>query len=136
MASRRLVGRGCECETIAQLLAMPAVQNSVRLIRGEPGLGKSALLDHAAGLAAANGIRTLSTTGVETEAAVPYAGLHQLLRPRLGDVDGLEEPQRSAIRVALGMQPGEPPSQFTVALAVLQLVSDAAPVLLLVEDAH
>ena len=139
MVGARLVGRDQECEAIDGLLTAPADQAAVRLVRGEPGIGKSALLDHAARRAAGRGVRVLSTTGVESEARLPYAGLHQLLRPLLGDVDALAEPQRSALRVAFALEPGDAPSLFAVALAVLQLLSDAAgdePLLVLVEDAH
>ena len=136
MAGTRLLGRDRECEAVARLLAAPGRPDSVRVVRGEPGIGKSALLEHAARRA---GLMVLSTAGVETEAAVPHAGLHQLLRPLLDRVDALPDPQRTALRIALGMEQGATPSRFTVALAVLQLLGDAAaerPLLVLVDDAH
>src|SRR5262245_7983943 len=87
------------------------------LLRGEPGAGKSALLDAAA--ERAGGMTVLGAAGAEAEAALAYAALHQLLRPVLGRVDGLPEPQAAALEVALGRRSGAAPDRFMVSLAVL-----------------
>ena len=78
-----LYGRRAECDALERLLADARRSRSgVLVVRGEAGAGKSALLDHAAGLAA--GMRVLRAAGVESEAELPFAALHQLLRPVLG----------------------------------------------------
>jgi DNA-binding CsgD family transcriptional regulator len=104
-------------------------------LRGEPGAGKSALLAHAAELAGAMSV--LTAAGAEAETALAYAMLHQLLRPVLGRLHGLPEPQARALAVALGHQAGAAPDRFMVSLAVLSLLSEVAgerPLLCLVDD--
>ena len=93
---------------------------------GEPGIGKSALLHAAATSAGARGMRVLRTTGVESEAQLPFAGLHQLLRPVLDHPDTLAPPQRHAVLAAFGMTERETPDLFLIALAALNLLSEAA----------
>ena len=107
------------------------------LIRGEPGVGKSALLQDAR--AGATGMRVLSAQGLESEAPLAFAGLHQLLRPVLSLLERLPAPQARALRVAFGQQDGPTEDPFLVALATLTMLSEAAdtmPVLCLVDDAH
>jgi hypothetical protein len=106
------------------------------LVQGEPGIGKSALVDD---VAAAAGLRVLRTQGLESEAPLAYAALHRLLRPVLARTDGLPSPQARALRVAFGELEGPPVEPFLVALAALSLLTSAAedqPVLCVVDDAH
>ncbi|MDT4899185.1 MAG: hypothetical protein QOJ78_115, partial [Pseudonocardiales bacterium] len=107
------------------------------LIRGDPGVGKTALLKDAREGAA--GMRVLSTQGLESEAPLAFAGLHQLLRPVLSLLERLPAPQGRALRVAFGQQDGPTEDPFLVALATLTMLSEAAdtmPVLCVVDDAH
>src|SRR4051795_5949884 len=89
-------------------------QSAVLVIRGEAGVGKTALLRHA--VAQASGFRVAQIAGVESEMELPYAGLHQLCAPVLDRLDELPEPQQAALGVALGLAPGDPPDRFLVAL--------------------
>lgn len=109
------------------------------MVRGEPGIGKSALLAEVSRAAAVDGVRVLSAAGVESEAQLPFAGLHQLLRPIMSLHEELAAPQRDAVLAAFGMAAAEAPDLFLIALAVLNMVAEAAtrsPVLLVVDDAH
>ncbi|GAA2370093.1 LuxR family transcriptional regulator [Dactylosporangium salmoneum] len=109
------------------------------VVRGEAGIGKSALLRQARRVAAGHGLLVLTATGTEAEARLPFAALHQLVRPVLGRADELPGPQRSAVLAAFGMAQGAAPDLFLIALAVLNLLAEAAAetgALLLVEDAH
>ncbi|MEO3823281.1 LuxR family transcriptional regulator [Actinomadura sp. B10D3] len=133
-----LYGRDGELAAIDGLLRRARDGHSGTLaLRGEAGIGKSALLDHAA---AADGMRVLRATGVENESAMPYAGLHLLLGRFADRFGGLPEQQGLALCAALNMggRPGEG-DRFLVGLAVLTLLSDLAeerPLLVLVDDAH
>lgn len=133
-----LHGRTRERATIGRLLAgARAGEGGVLVVRGEPGIGKSALLADAAERAA--GMRVLRAVGVEAESALAYATLRELLHPVLGGVERLPEPQARALRVAFGIHAGEAPDRFLVSLAALTLLSDSAgecPLLCLVDDAH
>src|SRR5271155_5106694 len=107
----------------------------VLVVRGEPGIGKSALLDYLAGRAP--GCRVVRAAGVESEMELAFAGLHQLLAPVLDQVGELPGPQRDALRTAFGLSAGPPPDRFLVGLAVLGLVSEAAaerPLVCVVDD--
>jgi DNA-binding CsgD family transcriptional regulator len=107
------------------------------VLRGEPGIGKTALLGHAAD--AADGVRLLRTGGVEPETDIGYASLHRLVLPVLGAVDQIPRPQARALEIALGRAEGPVPDRFLVALATLSLLAEVAvdrPVLCLVDDAH
>lgn len=124
-ADRMLRGRDAECRTLDELLAMARSGHSgVLVIRGEPGIGKSALLDYAA--ENSPGFQVIRIAGVETEMELPFAGLHQLCGPLLGRIERLPVPQRDALRVAFGIQAGDPPDRFLVSVAALRLLSDAA----------
>ncbi|MGH9921099.1 MAG: AAA family ATPase, partial [Nitrososphaerales archaeon] len=112
-------------------------QSAVMVIRGEPGVGKTALLSRL--VAGATGFRVARILGVESEMELPFAGLHELSRPLLAHVSSLPLPQRDALSVALGMRGGDSPDRFAVALGALALLSDAAeeqPLLCVVDDAH
>jgi DNA-binding CsgD family transcriptional regulator len=107
----------------------------VLVVCGEPGVGKSALLDYLAGHAA--GCRVARATGVESEMELAFAGLHQLLAPVLDRVAGLPAPQRDALRTAFGLSAEPAPDRFLVGLAVLGLVSEVAgekPLICVVDD--
>jgi DNA-binding CsgD family transcriptional regulator len=137
-----LHGRRAECDALDRLLADARRSRSgVLVVRGEAGVGKSALLGHAAGRA--DGMAVLRAGGVESEAELPFAALHQLLRPVLGLAGRLPDPQAAALGSALGLgPPGDRASErdrFLVSVAVLSLLAEAAedrPVLCLVDEAQ
>ena len=106
------------------------------VVRGEAGVGKSALLEYAAGAA---DMRVARAAGVESEIELAFAGLHQLCAPLLDRLEGLPVPQRDALGTAFGLRAGGAPDRFLVGLAVLTLLSEAAgerPLLCLVDDAQ
>jgi len=114
-----------------------AGRSAVLVVRGEPGIGKTALLDYAAGRAV--GFRVIRAWGVESEMELAFAGLHQLCVPMLGRLDQLPRPQRDALAVAFGMREGPAPDRFLVGLAVLSLLAATAedqPLACLVDDAQ
>jgi hypothetical protein len=107
------------------------------VVRGEPGVGKSALLDYLA--ERASGCRVARAAGIESEMELAFAGLHQLCAPMLDRLQRLPAPQRAALRTAFGLSSGSAPDRFMVGLAVLSLLSDAAeehPLVCLVDDAQ
>jgi AAA ATPase domain len=130
--------RTSEREVLDRLLAnVRGGQSAVLVMRGEAGIGKTALLRYAA--RQASGFRVAQVTGVEAEMELPFAGIHQLCAPLLDQLDALPQPQQDALAVALGLASGDVPDRFVVGLAVLGLLSAAAeerPLLCLVEDAH
>ena len=130
--------RTSEREVLAGLLAQVREgQSAVLVIRGEAGIGKTALLRHVA--RHASGFRVAQAAGVEAEMELPFSGIHQLCAPMLDQLDALPQLQQNALNVALGLAPGDVPDRFLVGLAVLGLLSAAAeerPLLCLVEDAH
>ncbi|MBB3732919.1 ATP-binding protein [Nonomuraea dietziae] len=133
-----LFGREAELKALAKLVDDPGDGSGV-LIRGEAGIGKSALVAEAVSAASAAGLRVLTTTGVEAEQNLVYAGLHQLLYPVRAGVDTLPAPQRDALRSALGLAEAAEPSVYLVGLATLTLLAEAAAVrslLVVAEDAH
>ena len=130
--------RSSEREVLDQLLAHAREgESAAMVIRGEAGIGKTALLRNVA--RRASGFRVAQVAGVEAEMELPFAGIHQLCAPLLDRLDALPQPQQDALNVALGLASGEVPDRFLVGLAVLGLLSAAAeerPLLCLVEDAH
>lgn len=109
------------------------------LVRGAAGIGKSTLLAAAARHAEARGMRVLHATGVQSEAQLPFAGLHQLVLPVLNHADRLPPPQHTALFAAFGMTEVASPDRFLIALAVLELLSEVAertPLLIVAEDAQ
>jgi DNA-binding CsgD family transcriptional regulator len=141
MAARRssvLLGRAGERQKLDGLLTnVRGGQSAVLVVRGEAGVGKTALLRHCA--RQASGMRVANVAGIEAEMELPFAALHQLCSPMFDRLDALPEPQRDALRVAFGMSSGAPGDRFLVALAVLSLLSAVAeeqPLLCLVEDAQ
>ena len=133
-----LRGRRRECEVLdRQLAGIRAGQSSVHVLRGEAGVGKTALLEYAA--EHASGFHIARAAGVQSEMELAFAGVHQLCAPLLDGLDHLPGPQRDALRVAFGLQDGSAPDPFLVALAVLSLLADAAearPLLCLIDDAQ
>ena len=133
-----LHGRESERATIDGLLeGARRSRSGVLVLRAEAGVGKSALLGYA--LSRAGDMRVLRAVGVEPEVELPFAALHQLLRPVLPYVDRIPEVQAAALRSALAIAPGDTDNRFVIALAVLSLLAELAtegPLLCLVDDAH
>jgi predicted ATPase len=133
-----LYGRAAECAVL------DAVLNDARrgrsrclVLRGEPGVGKTALLAYAAGQAA--DLRVLTSMGAPAESGLAFAGLHQLLRAELGRMGDLPEVQAAGLATAFGLAAGTAPDRFLVGVAVLSLLSEAAadgPLLAIVDDAQ
>ncbi|RDI26545.1 helix-turn-helix transcriptional regulator [Lentzea flaviverrucosa] len=138
MSDEGLLGRRAEGETLDRLLTRArSGAGQVLVLRGEAGIGKTALLDRVS--ARASGFRVTRAAGVESESAFPYAGLHQLCVPFLDRLDRLPAPQREALGTAFGMAAGPRPTRFMVGLAVLTLlaeVADEQPLVCLVDDAQ
>jgi hypothetical protein len=133
-----LVNRVREREILERLVAgARAGESRVLVVRGEAGVGKTALVEHLS--IAADGCRIVRAAGVESEMELPYAGLHQLCATMLDGLPSLPEPQREAVSTAFGLGPGNPPDRFLVGLAVLGLlaeVAEAQPLVCLVDDAQ
>ena len=133
-----LQGRSRECATLDNVLSdARSGRSHVLLLRGEAGIGKTALLDYLGAIA--SGCRVTRLAGVESEIELAYGGLHQLCAPFLDRLDRLPEPQRDALGTAFGLSVGEAPDRFLVGLAVLNLLADLAedqPLVCLVDDAH
>ncbi|HEX6520264.1 MAG TPA: ATP-binding protein, partial [Streptosporangiaceae bacterium] len=137
-AAGMLVGRVTEVTALDQTLTtVRSGMSSTLVLRGQAGIGKTALLDWTAEHAA--DMRVIRASGVESEMDLGYATLHQLLMPFLGSLDGLPQPQREALRSAFGLVAGPPPDRFLVGLATLTLItgpSTRQPVLCLIDDAQ
>jgi predicted ATPase len=137
-AGPRLRGRRDECEALDRLLeAVRVGQSRVLVLRGEAGIGKTALLEYLQ--ERASGCRVVRAAGIESEMEIAFAGLHQLCAPLLGDLARLPGPQREALSTAFGLSGGEAPDRFLVGLAVLGLLSEVAeegPLVCLVDDAQ
>ncbi|MDC2945794.1 ATP-binding protein [Streptomyces heilongjiangensis] len=135
-----LYGRSTELAALEELTARAREGRSGALVlRGEAGIGKTALLDRAAQSASASGMRVLRVTGVEPEADLAFGGLVQLLWPVQDRLDGLPEPQADALRAVLGTGRTRTQDRFLTGLAVLTLLADLAeqgPLLCLVDDAQ
>jgi DNA-binding CsgD family transcriptional regulator len=138
LPSSALLGRRHECEALDGLVAgVSGGQSRVLVVRGEAGVGKTALLEYLAANAA--GCRVARASGVESEMELAFAGLHALCVPFLGHVERLPGPQRDALRTAFGLGTGAPPDRFLVGLAVLSLLADVAeeqPLVCVVDDAQ
>ncbi|HEY1001713.1 MAG TPA: AAA family ATPase, partial [Streptosporangiaceae bacterium] len=138
MTATRLTDRDGEREVLDQLVdAVRAGESRVLVIRGDPGVGKTVLLDYLA--ERAGGCRVARATGVHSEMELAFAGLHQLCAPMLDHLDQIPAPQRDALRTALGLAAGPPPDRFLVGLAVLSLLSEVAgdqPLICLIDDEH
>jgi AAA ATPase-like protein len=132
----RLIGRDAECSELDSLLeALRRGESRCVLIRGEAGVGKTALLEYLAGRAA--DCRVISVTAVQWEAELAFAALHQLCAPILDALEVLPVPQREALRITLGLHDGPVPDRFLVGLAVLSVLAEVAedrPLVCVVDD--
>ena len=134
-----LLGRDVELARLYGLIDSIDRHGGALVVRGEAGIGKSALLAAASERALQRGVTVESTTGALSEARLAFAGLHQLLLPLLDRLDLLPDPQRRALETAFGIAEGDAPDLFLIGLATLGLVADRAaetPLLFVVEDAH
>src|SRR5271170_8102420 len=134
----RLYGRDAELAALSDLLdqARHGISGTL-VLRGDPGIGKTALVSHV--IAQSDGFRIIRGAGIEEESELPFAGLHLLLRPALDRVDALPGVQAEALRGALGLAKAGPPDRFLVGLAVLSLLAELAaerPLLCVVDDAQ
>jgi DNA-binding CsgD family transcriptional regulator len=133
----RLTGRDEELAALTGLIDEIHVRGAAVAVYGEPGIGKSSLLRAAADYGSQAGLTVLRTEGVEAEARLPFAGLHQVLRPVIEGTERLPMPQRQALAAAFGTGAGERPEPFMIALAALNLLADEAarqPLLLVADD--
>ena len=134
-----ILGRAPDQALLTSLLDEVAERGRALVVRGEPGIGKSRLLALAADDARDRGMTVLATTGVQSEAHLPFAGLHQLLRPVRAHEGELGDVQRAALDAAFGRTHEPAPERFRIAMAVLDLLSTVAtdaPVVAIVDDAH
>ncbi|MFB7503346.1 helix-turn-helix transcriptional regulator [Streptomyces broussonetiae] len=132
-----IVGRDEEKAQLSSFVR--AAEGQTLLLRGETGVGKSALLDYSADLAAGEGHLVIRATGVEAESELPYAGLHQLLYPLLPDASQSDTGSQAVFDAVFGRTQGTPPSVMTLGIAVLSLLSVSAakqPLLLVLDDAQ
>jgi predicted ATPase len=133
-----LLGRADECAALERLLAEALTGASgVVVLRGDAGVGKSALIEYLAARSA--GWRTASVAGVESEMELAFSGLHQLCASLLGYLERLPDPQRVALETVFALQAGPTPDRFLVALSTLTLLAESAedqPLLCIVDDAH
>ena len=135
-----LVGREYELRFLAKLIERVRHAGAAIVVQGEPGIGKSALLERASRMAIAADLRILTTAGVQSDVQVAFSGLYRLLRPVLAQADDLPEHQRDAVFVAFGRKDaGVAPDLNLIALASLNLLGEVAsrqPLLLIVDDIH
>jgi tetratricopeptide (TPR) repeat protein len=133
-----LLGRRTECAVLDRVIAAVRHGESRTLVvRGDAGVGKTALLDYA--VESATDLRVLRAIGVESEMELPFAVLHQLCAPMLDGLQRLPAPQREALSIAFGRSAGPPPDRFMVGLAVLSLVlavAEERPLLCVVDDSQ
>ncbi|WP_019927150.1 LuxR family transcriptional regulator [Nocardia sp. BMG111209] len=136
-----LVGRDSELRVLTDLIDRVEEEGGAIVVVGDPGIGKTSLLRAAAAHGKAAAATVLSVAGIEAEAHLPFAGLHQLLRPILAETAALPAPQRDALHSAFGMRPvvasGGPPELFMIALATLNVLTDVSarqPLLIVVDD--
>jgi hypothetical protein len=134
----KLLGRRVECAALDQLLAdVLAGQSRVVVLRGEAGVGKSALLEYLFDRVA--GWHVARAAGVESEMELAYAGLHQLCGPLLDRLERLPVPQRDALATVFGLSAGPAPDRFLVGLATLTLLAEVAehqPLICVIDDAQ
>jgi len=135
----RLYGREREIALVEDLINRAESKGSAIVVRGEAGIGKSSLLAEVAARARERGMLVLTTAGAQSETHLPFAGLHQLLRPLLGGMPQLEPSQRAALGAAFGLSEPVAPNPFMVGLAVLELIAEVAtrsPVLVVADEAQ
>src|SRR3954470_964077 len=131
-----LIGREAERNVLDRLVsAVRAGESRALVVHGEPGVGKTALLEYLA--EHASGCRVVRAAGVQSEMELAFAGLHQLCGPMLERLDRLPVPQRNALATAFGVSAGPAPDRFLIALSVLSLLSEVAedrPMVCLIDD--
>ena len=131
-----LIDRHAECDVLGRLVAaVRAGESRALVVHGEPGVGKTALLEYLAGQA--SGCRVVHAGGVQSEMELAFAVLHQLCAPMLDRLERLPPPQRDALRTAFGLSAGPAPDRFLIGLAALGLLSDMAgerPLVCIVDD--
>jgi DNA-binding CsgD family transcriptional regulator len=136
----RLTDRLSERGALGRLIEAVRIGESRALVvRGDPGVGKTALLDHLAGQASGAGCRVARATGMQSEIELAFAGVHQLCAPMLDHAGRIPVPQQDALRTAFGVAAGPAPDRFLVGLGVLSLLSEVAgerPLICLVDDAQ
>lgn len=136
-AAEQLIGRDHDLGLVRGFVDEAMVSGGALLLSGDAGVGKTVLLDAAAGQAHGAGTRVVRAAGVEFESTISFAGLHQVLQPLLAGLDGLTDPYRTALSVALGLDQGAPSDQLLVSNAALTLLVQAAadrPLLVIVDD--
>jgi DNA-binding CsgD family transcriptional regulator len=135
-----LIDRTRELSVLTGLIEDAQAGNSAAMVlRGEPGIGKTVLLEAVSGSADTQGMTTAHVSGIESEAPLGYAALHRLIRFFPGAVDRLPPPQRDALRTTFGLVFGPPPDRFLIGLGVLTLLANAAaegPLLAVIDDAQ
>jgi len=133
-----LLDRRGECAALDGLLGdLRSGSGRALMVRGEAGVGKSALLEYVAEAAA--DMQVARSAGVESEMELAFASLHQLCAPLLDRLEGLPGPQRDALGIAFGLREGAAPDRFLIGLAVLTLLSEVAedrPLLCVIDDAQ
>jgi DNA-binding CsgD family transcriptional regulator len=133
-----LIGRTKECQTLDRMLTdVLAGTSRVMVLRGDAGVGKSALLAYVS--AKVDGWRVATAAGVESEMELAFSGLHQLCAPMLDHLERLPVPLRNALATALGLSAGQPPDRFLLGLATLTLLAEVAeerPLICIVDDAQ
>ena len=138
MTAPGLAGRDTEVGVLEELILKGRTQGQALVLTGEPGIGKSALLAAAEAAARAGGYRVLAASGVESEGQLPFAGLHQLLRPILRTTQQQLRPaHRRALLAAFGLEESPPPEPFLIALAAVNVLAAVAadqPVAVLADD--
>jgi DNA-binding CsgD family transcriptional regulator len=135
-----LTDRRPERGALDQLIgAVRAGESRALVMRGDPGVGKTVLLEYLAGRASGSGCRVVRVAGVQSEMELAFAGLHQLCAPLLDHFERIPAPQRAALLTAFGISAGPPPDRFFVGLAALSLLSEVAadcPLICLIDDEH
>ncbi|MGW1208410.1 ATP-binding protein [Streptomyces sp. NPDC002499] len=133
----RLVGRDRDLVLIQEFVDAAVLSGGALLLSGDAGVGKTVLLDAAAERAHGQGARVARAAGVEFESTISFSGLHQVLQPLFAGIEGLSDPHRNALGVALGLDQGAPSDQLLVSNAALTLLVKAAaerPLLVVVDD--
>jgi DNA-binding CsgD family transcriptional regulator/tetratricopeptide (TPR) repeat protein len=137
IGASRLIGRDAELAELENALAEVADRGGALFLTGAAGIGKTSLLDAATTRARSRGYKVLTVTGLESEADLPFAALHQLLQTVLPSFGALPGPQKNALLTAFGMRAGAPPEVFLVGLATLSLMDEVAgkdPLVVIADD--
>ena len=133
-----LMDRCSERDALDRLVdAVRAGESRALVVRGDPGVGKTVLVDYLADRASGSGCRVVRAVGVQSEMELAFAGLHQLCAPMMDHLDGIPVPQQDALRTAFGLAAGPPPDRFFVGLATLSLLSEVAgerPLICVIDD--